>query len=1082
MENTPPETISKRKEKKAKRVNKKISLPGSVDVRVQHTNDDSVVSKRSAVSCGYVADPFLRLFVRKPTRRSPLVNRGYYLRMVVMTDLITKCIEKCLAMPSNSSHSVQVISLGAGYDTFALRYLLGDQAHEHSGPVHFYDVDFPEVMQSKAALMSAAPPGTFPVDWSIQYENAANPVSSASYSAVGVDLRRSEEVLLESLQNVSSQFSSSNLTIVYAECVMQYMPAEKAASLIQTLATHFPNLYFFAYDQLHPSDSFGKVMTGALQQKQSPLLSVATVPGGTEMIARAKEGGMRHVRFANFYDLSRQYIDESETERERVDRLEAFDEFEEWGEMCEHYGITFATTAKEPMQLGDCFTGCEAKTPGLPSNKQVSVHHWPSGRFGFAGWGNGNVHREELANGDVLLVSFGGFDVIKQHQRVNTFRVHSLREGEVRTVLQENEHTPPGLVFHSFDRLGPFTYVVAGGRTSPTSVNGDVFIFKLHMTATQEVSINSTLSVTCTRIASGSSLTERYRHASVVIGDNKLLLVGGKNSSGQCVTEACLLEIQEGQAVTVQPITLEGLPPLFSAAAAKLSDGRILLCGGVNCAFKAYDTMWYLDIGKGKVDVVQQCAALERFSHTATTVQLDGEEFVLIVGGTSTRPKEVVNLDPIFYNVKSGQMEVPHVEGELPSWSRHACVELASGVIGVVGGGYTCFSFATFTAKPALLYLSPDAEQNMKRCLVASRESLPNGTDPTVGANIQRLSNFLCTERERVRELTFSPEIFRNVATKAEKPCVFRNVNMGSCTTKWADPAYLKSVEGETVVSVHVAEGSHLLDFVRKNFTFRHVQFSELVDHLVSSNAYHREHGEVPQETWYYRSVSTHMKTERSDVWKDFSALGKDLVLPPGVDSFVGPRLHQSCLRINTAPLQLWTHYDTMDNVLLQVTGRKRVVLFPPSQYNNLYMSGSSSPVIDLDHPDLVQYPRMIEALKHSTEVTLEPGDMLYFPANWFHHITTLQGDTPLVISVNAFFHHFESPDYDAKDLYGNKDLPAVTQLRESILNQTRAAMASAQVNPGCALPVEYKEFALRQIIHDLESLANDITAGAQTL
>ena len=46
-----------------------------------------------------------------------------------------------------------------------------------------------------------------------------------------------------------------------------------------------------------------------------------------------------------------------------------------------------------------------------------------------------------------------------------------------------------------------------------------------------------------------------------------------------------------------------------------------------------------------------------------------------------------------------------------------------------------------------------------------------------------------------------------------------------------------------------------------------------------------------------------------------------------------------------------------MDNVLAQVTGRKRVVLYPPQDADYMYMVGDKSAVLDIDEPDLVKYP-----------------------------------------------------------------------------------------------------------------------------
>jgi tRNA wybutosine-synthesizing protein 4 len=43
---------------------------------VEGTNDDATLSKLSSVNAGYYADPFVGLFVKKPVKRSPLINRG----------------------------------------------------------------------------------------------------------------------------------------------------------------------------------------------------------------------------------------------------------------------------------------------------------------------------------------------------------------------------------------------------------------------------------------------------------------------------------------------------------------------------------------------------------------------------------------------------------------------------------------------------------------------------------------------------------------------------------------------------------------------------------------------------------------------------------------------------------------------------------------------------------------------------------------------------------------------------------------------------------------------------------------------
>jgi hypothetical protein len=72
-------------------------------------------------------------------------------------------------------------------------------------------------------------------------------------------------------------------------------------------------------------------------------------------------------------------------------------------------------------------------------------------------------------------------------------------------------------------------------------------------------------------------------------------------------------------------------------------------------------------------------------------------------------------------------------------------------------------------------------------------------------------------------------------------------------------------------------------------------------------------------------------------------------------------------------------HYDTMDNVLAQLVGHKRVVLYPPSAAPFLYTGGgSSSRVGDVDTPDLQVFP-LFQRAKGRLETTLAPGVLLMY-------------------------------------------------------------------------------------------------------
>ena len=144
-----------------------------------------------------------------------------------------------------------------------------------------------------------------------------------------------------------------------------------------------------------------------------------------------------------------------------------------------------------------------------------------------------------------------------------------------------------------------------------------------------------------------------------------------------------------------------------------------------------------------------------------------------------------------------------------------------------------------------------------------------------------------------------------------------------------------------------------------------------------------------------------------------------------------------------------------MDNLLVQVTGRKRVVLFSPREASNLYLSGDKSRVLDIDRPDLVAYPRFAEATRH--ECFLEAGDVLFIPALWFHNVVSLD----FSVAVNVFWRHLDAKLYDSKDTYGNKD-PIPAQRAQQIVDRALKTLEE--------LPDDYRDFYARCMVTRIES------------
>jgi len=97
-------------------------------------------------------------------------------------------------------------------------------------------------------------------------------------------------------------------------------------------------------------------------------------------------------------------------------------------------------------------------------------------------------------------------------------------------------------------------------------------------------------------------------------------------------------------------------------------------------------------------------------------------------------------------------------------------------------------------------------------------------------------------------------------------------------------------------------------------------------------------------------------------------------------------------------------HYDAPDNIAVVAAGRRRFTLFPPDQLPNLYVgpidftpAGQPISMVDFHAPDLARFPRFAEALEHAQVAEMEPGDALFIPSMWWHHVEALDRFNVLV-------------------------------------------------------------------------------------
>jgi hypothetical protein len=122
----------------------------------------------------------------------------------------------------------------------------------------------------------------------------------------------------------------------------------------------------------------------------------------------------------------------------------------------------------------------------------------------------------------------------------------------------------------------------------------------------------------------------------------------------------------------------------------------------------------------------------------------------------------------------------------------------------------------------------------------------------------------------------------------------------------------------------------------------------------------------------------------------------------PLLDAAVRPRIWLGNEVVTPA------HFDESSNIACVVAGRRRFTLLPPDQLPNLYLgpldfAPTPTPIsrVDFRAPDLERFPRFAQALAAAQVFELEPGDAIYMPPLWWHHVESL---APLNVLVNYWW------------------------------------------------------------------------------
>ena len=156
---------------------------------------------------------------------------------------------------------------------------------------------------------------------------------------------------------------------------------------------------------------------------------------------------------------------------------------------------------------------------------------------------------------------------------------------------------------------------------------------------------------------------------------------------------------------------------------------------------------------------------------------------------------------------------------------------------------------------------------------------------------------------------------------------------------------------------------------------------------------------------------------------------------------------------------------QVMANVLCQVRGNKRLLLYPPSDV--LYLGippGTSSSIFSVFDSDRSSDELVTRA--HPQEAILRPGDVLFIPPLWAHTASPTEGTS---VAINVFFRNLERGYAAGRDVYGNRDLQAYEKGRKDLEKIARAFDG---------LPPDMGRFYMERLAEELRAKALEKDVG----
>ena len=595
-----------------------------------------------------------------------------------------------------------------------------------------------------------------------------------------------------------------------------------------------------------PDHPFARTMLAHFDKLQTPLRPVLRYPTTRDQEMRFRNAGWADVHARNLWELWGSSGFLSPEERMRLDEVEPFDEWEEFALFGCHYTLLVASNrVPSPAEQEDSITsGMNASS--LPINNatflsgEMTYMEYPK-TGGIRRFAAPLSMRGPNAHPD-LKGNFGGIGLNARLDSIDVFTSPSedglFNPGPVRG-------GPSSRMCHTLTDIGDVGSLLVGGRTSPDRALADCWLY-------------SKLANTWERV--DDLPVPRYRHVAVAVGNDSVLVTGGKRDSSTVLCDTFVWNRQTGWVRCVESwLDQEDRkqPRVFGAvmvldSAVRGSSRRGLLTGGITAHglistdiwswewWPESDVCYYSLRGRKEANLTQTSSGapsmkwrlldqsitrnvlyLARFG--ASVANYDGD--VVVVGGIGCDDLIPESYEAVVVSILDSTTHIDtspiKIDGcsPRPLLVGHS-VTLSGRSLLIMGGGAVCFSFGTFwnkgcytlclSKRPSAPSLTrsgikptstPNSWKYMKTIEMGSASKTETSLDATSSQQLK------AKEPTAIRRKNISSASDFAAILASAQPLILESLDFGSCTHSWTNEYLLDRIGRDRQVSLlfHVA-------------------------------------------------------------------------------------------------------------------------------------------------------------------------------------------------------------------------------------------------------------------------------------